>query len=288
MLGRVRRVGLLGCHVSIAGGVQNAPQQGHELGCEIIQIFTRNPNQWKSKPLAEESAEEFKKRINTFNIHSVMTHSIYLINMASAERNLRKRSETAFLNEMDRCEVLNIPYLVFHPGSFRNSTERRGIRRLVNSLNRLLHQRADQQVQLLIENTAGAGSLLGSQFEQIAEIREHVNFPKRIHVCLDTAHAFAAGYDLSTPEGYHETLDEFNSIIGLEHLNAFHLNDSKSELASHRDRHENIGFGRIGKAVFAEIVNDARFRLTPMALETPGGEEWFRRNLQLLYQLRNW
>ena len=280
-------MGLLGCHVSVDGGVQNAPPRGHELGCEAIQIFTRNPNQWKCKPLTEENIIGFKEGIHRFNIQAVMTHSIYLINMASSEQPLRRRSETAFLNEMNRCEALTIPYLVFHPGSFRNSTEKRGIRRLVNSLNRLLDKRPDQKVQLLIENTAGAGSLLGSTFEQIAEIREQINQTSRVHVCFDTSHAFAAGYDLRTPERFHEVMDEFNSIIGLEHLKAFHLNDSKTELASYRDRHENIGFGEIGEKLFAELVNDRRFESHPMTLETPGGEEWFRKNLQKLFKFRS-
>ncbi len=281
-------MGLLGCHVSVGGGVHKAPQRGHDLGCEAIQIFTRNPNQWKCKPLTEENITGFKAGIKTFNIQVVMTHSIYLINMASVDRSLRKRSETAFLNEMDRCEALDIPYLVFHPGSFRTSTEKHGIRRLVNSLQRLLNKRPNQQVQLLIENTSGAGSLLGSTFAQIAAIRDQIGFPDRVHVCFDTAHAFAAGYDLRTPEGYHGIMDEFDSSIGLQHLKGFHLNDSKTELASHRDRHENIGLGLIGQPVFAEIINDPRFKSHPMTLETPGGEEWFRKNLQLLYQLRSW
>jgi len=280
-------MGLLGCHVSVYGGVHNAPQRGHELGCEAIQIFTRNPNQWKCKPLTEESISGFKAGIKQFNIQAVMTHSIYLINMASSDRSLRKRSETAFLDEMDRCESLGIPYLVFHPGSFRDSTEKRGIRRLINSLKRVLSRCSHYQVQLLIENTAGSGSLLGSTFEQIAEIRDQTGYTDRIHVCFDTSHAFAAGYDLRTLEGYHEIIDQLDSIIGLEHLKAFHLNDSKTELGSHRDRHENIGLGLVGEPVFGEIVNDPRFKFIPMTLETPGGEEWFRKNLDLLYRLRS-
>ena len=279
-------MGLLGCHISIEGGVQNAPSRGHDLGCEVIQIFTRNPNQWKCKPLTDENIVGFKEGIQRFNIHAIMTHSIYLINMASADRTIRRRSETAFLNEMDRCEALAIPYLVFHPGSFRNSTENRGIRRLVNSLNRLLSKRPDQQVQLLIENTSGAGSLLGSRFDQIAEIREQIEDRKRVHVCFDTSHAFAAGYDIRTSESYYELVDKIDSNIGLEHLKAFHLNDSKAKLASRRDRHENIGFGEIGELLFAELVNDSRFKNHPMTLETPGGDEWFRKNLQKLFQLR--
>jgi apurinic endonuclease APN1 len=142
-------------------------------------------------------------------------------------------------------------------------------------------------VHILIENTAGAGFLLGDRFEQISVILDQTGFPKRVHVCFDTSHAYAAGYDLQTKEDYHEVITKFDSIIGLKRLKGFHLNDSKTELASRRDRHENLGYGFIGEAVFAEIVNDARFKMHPMVLETPGGEDWFRKNLQLLFRLRD-
>ena len=279
-------MGLLGCHVSIAGGVQNAPINGYKLGCEAIQIFTRNPNRWKSKALTEEQIQGFKAGIKKYNIQVAMTHSIYLINLASGDRSLRKRSERAFLNEMDRSEALGIPFLVFHPGSFRESTEKKGIRRLVSSLQRLLNQRSEQSLVLLIENTVGSGSLLGGKFEQIAEIREQIGMPKRVKVCFDTSHAFAAGYDLRTPEGFDEVMDQFDTTIGLEQLQAFHLNDSLTELGSRRDRHENIGYGQIGSATFERLINDRRFQLHPMTLETPGGDEWFQKNLQLLFKLR--
>jgi deoxyribonuclease-4 len=272
--------------VSIAGGIQNAPQRGHNLGCESIQIFTRNPNQWKCKPLSKTAIEEFQTAMTKYEIQAVMTHSIYLINLASVDRSLRRRSEKAFLDEMDRCEALGIPYLVFHPGSYRGSTEQKGVRRLILSMQRLLQKRPDHSVKLCIENTAGAGSLLGGNFEQIAEIRERMGYPNRVKVCFDTSHAFAAGYDLRGLEGLGEVLDQFDSMIGLEHLIGFHLNDSKVPLGSHKDRHENIGHGHIGIEPFKQLVNDPRFLEHPMTLETPGGEEWFRTNLQLLFRLR--
>ena len=277
-------MGLLGCHVT--GGIDNAPQNGHALGCEVIQVFTRGPSQWKCKPLSEERITNFRQGIKAFNIQVVMTHSIYLINLASADRTIRRKSETALLEEMDRCAALGIPYLVMHPGSYRNSTERRGIRRLTNSLKRLFSKRPDQKVQILIENTAGSGSLLGDSFQQIGMILDQTGLSQRVHVCLDTSHAYAAGHDLRTKEDYHLVMNEFDSIIGLKRLKGFHLNDSKTELASRIDRHENLGQGFIGEEVFAEIVNDTRFKMHPMILETPGGEEWFRKNLQLLFLLR--
>ncbi|MFX1245444.1 MAG: deoxyribonuclease IV [Promethearchaeota archaeon] len=279
-------VGLLGCHVSISKGVQYAPQRGTALGCECIQIFTRNPNQWKAKPLTDENITGFKENIKIYKIKAIMAHSIYLINLASHDKTLRKRSETTFLEEMDRCEALGIPYLVFHPGSYRETTEARGIQNLVNSLQRLLDQRPHQTVKLLIENTAGAGAQLGSRFEQIAEIRKRIQMPERVKVCLDTAHALAASYDLRAPVGLEEVLEQFNSIIGLENLLAFHLNDTPASPGSHKDRHANIGYGQISTEVFAQLVNDPRFQSHPMALETPGGDEWFQKNLQLLFKLR--
>lgn len=277
---------LLGCHVSIEGGVQNAPPRGSALGCEAIQIFTRNQRQWKSKPLLDEQIEAFKAMIIEHKIQAVVTHSIYLVNLASADKSLQKQSELAFLDEMDRCEALGIPFLVFHPGSYRGNKEKRGIQQLVKSLQKLLSKRPSQSVILLIENTAGAGSLLGSSVEQIAEIRDLIGYPNRVKVCLDTSHAFAAGYNLRGAEGINDLINQIKENIGLEHLKAFHLNDSQSELGSRRDRHENIGLGQIGIACFESLVNDPRFQECPMILETPGGNEWFRKNLKLLFELR--
>jgi deoxyribonuclease-4 len=277
-------MGLLGCHVM--GGVKNAPVHAHELGCEAIQIFTRGPSRWNCKPLAEKIIKKFHHEIKQYNIQTVMSHSIYLINLASGDRRIRSLSEKAFLDEMDRCELLGIPYLVFHPGSYRASTERKGMRRLVNSLQRLLNKRPQHKVKLLIENTAGGGSLFGATFQQIAEIRDRVGISTRVKVCFDTSHAFAAGYDLRTPNGYEEVMDQFNATVGIEHLKAFHLNDSLRELGSRRDRHANIGYGQIGTATFERLVNDRRFLSHPMTLETPGGDEWFQKNLKLLFQLR--
>jgi deoxyribonuclease-4 len=279
-------MGLLGCHVSVEGGVSNAPERGAAIGCEAIQIFTRNQRQWASKPLPPEQIQGFKEALKKFNIQAVMTHSIYLINLASPDAALRRKSEAAFLDEVDRCEALTIPYLVFHPGSGREGPKQAGINTLVESLQHVLTARPECHVAVLIENTAGAGAILGSQFEEIAEIRDRVGMPARVKICFDTAHAFAAGYDLRTPTAFAETLDRFNSQVGLEHLKAFHINDSFSALGSNRDRHENIGKGRIGRDAFRYLVNDRRFERHPMTLETPGGDEALRRNLRLLFGFR--
>jgi len=172
--------------------------------------------------LAPEQIDGFKAALQKFHIQAVMTHSIYLINLASPDAALRKKSEAAFLDEVDRCEALGIPYLVFHPGSCREAPKQTGIKTLVESLQHVLTARPTGHVALLIENTAGAGSILGSRFEEIAEIRDRVAEPTRVKICFDTAHAFAAGYDLRTADVFAETLDQFNSQIGLEHLKAFH------------------------------------------------------------------
>ena len=272
--------------MSISGGVEKAPGRGASLGCEAIQIFTRNQRRWVSKPIAEEQASAFQEEMRRHHIQAVMAHSIYLINLASPDPSLRSRSEEAFLDEMDRCELLGVPYLVFHPGSHRGSSRQTGIGAVADSLTRLLEARPDHRVVLLLETTAGAGDTLGGRFEDLAEIRDRVGVPGRLEVCFDTAHVFQAGYDLRTPEALAETLDLFDNQVGLSHLKAFHLNDSRTELGSHRDLHEHIGQGHIGLECFRVLVNDRRFARHPMALETPGGEEGFRRNLQLLYSLR--
>jgi deoxyribonuclease-4 len=279
-------MGILGCHVSIQGGVEHAPERGYELGCEAIQIFTRNQRRWKSKPLESEQITGFKEALQNYKIQAVLTHSIYLINLASPDKALRKRSENAFLNEMDRCDKLGIPYLVFHPGSSKEKPKKQGIKQLASKLIRILSQRKTSKVILLVENTAGPGSILGSTFEELAEIYDLVNQPHRLQFCFDTAHAFAAGYKLHNKSKFDEVLDDFDSQIGLEQLKAFHLNDSAVDCGSHLDRHAHIGHGNIDKDIFRSLVNDPRFSLHPMVLETPGGDEWFRKNLELLFSFR--
>jgi deoxyribonuclease-4 len=237
--------------------------------------------------LEPDQIQGFKTGIREFNIQAILTHSIYLINLASPDSELQIKSENAFLDEMDRCELLRIPYLVFHPGSHRNTTEQEGINRLVGSLQKIIDQRPKQKVTILIENTVGSGDILGAKFEQIAEIRDLVKRTGRLEVCFDTAHAFAAGYDIRTPHSCLDILDQFNDQIGLNHLKAFHLNDSRSGLGSHRDLHEHIGKGHIGLEAFRCIVNNKQFSRHPMILETPGDEASFKRNLQLLFSLRN-
>ena len=276
---------LLGAHVSIAGGVFNAIPNGERIGANAIQIFSKNQTRWVSKPLSDEDAQKFRQAWAESSIREVVIHDSYLINLGSPDPALLEKSRNAFLDEMDRAEKLGVRYLVFHPGSHMKAGEEVGLNTIADSLNRLLAARPDYQVKLLLEVTAGQGTNLGYTFEQLAYIRDRVNGKERVGICLDTAHAFAAGYELRTPEGYEETFRKFDAILGLENLFAIHLNDTNKELGSHVDRHEHIGQGLLGVETFRRLINDPRFVALPKLLETPGKEEDFKRNLDLLKSL---
>jgi len=276
-------MGLLGAHVSISGGVYKAPERGEKLGCESIQIFSKNQMQWKAKPLTSEDAHKFKEELKKTRIKEVVIHDSYLINLGSPEKEKLQMSRDAFLNEMIRAEILGVKYLVFHPGSHMGKGEEVGLKLIAESLNILIDKAKEApNVMLLLETTAGQGSNLGYWFEQLRFIINHVEKKERLGVCFDTAHAFEAGYDISTEEGYEKTFREFDNIIGLERLKVFHLNDSKTPLGSHIDRHEHIGEGMIGLKAFELLVNDERFKNHPMILETPGGEKYYEHNLKVL------
>jgi deoxyribonuclease-4 len=251
-----------------------------------MQIFTRNARRWASKPLDPEQAEGFKAGVKEQGLQEVMAHGSYLTNLASPDPRIHKLSVTAFEEELDRSEALGIPYFIIHPGSHRGTSFKEGLNTLTTSLQRSLANRPGYKVMLLLETTAGGGKSLGGSFELLAEILDQVDMPGRVGICLDTAHVFAAGYDIRTQAGYEETLDAFKNQIGFGLLKAFHINDSRSMLNSHHDIHANIGEGQIGLESFRRLVNDRRFKRHPMNLETPGGEEAFKRNLQLLYRLR--
>ncbi len=277
----------LGAHISIAGGLERAIERGESLECRAIQIFSKNQRQWKSPPLNEETAGRFRTALRSSSITVVLVHDSYLINLAHPDPQLRQRSLEAFIDEIDRAELLGIDFLVFHPGSHLEDGEKRGIERVCESLNRALERNKQGRVGLLVETTAGQGSNLGCNFEQISRILSGLENQNRMGVCFDTAHVFESGYPLRTREDYESTLQEFDQLIGLGRLKAFHLNDSKTDHASRRDRHENIGEGEIGAEFFSLLVNDVRFYGHPMILETPGGEECFARNLTLLRSMQS-
>jgi len=273
---------ILGAHVSIAGGVQNAPLNGKKIGCDAIQMFAKNQTQWKAKPFTEENITGFKKNLTSSGIRAVVIHDSYLINLCATDENKLRMSIDAFVDELERAAALEVPYVVTHPGSHLGKGEDWGIAKIAESLDEIHDRTPGVKVMTLLETTAGQGTNLGYTFEQIAAMREKVQDPSRVGVCIDTCHMFAAGYDLKTEAGYEDTWKRFDDVIGFEHLKAAHLNDSKKPLAGRVDRHEHIGEGFLGAEPFQRVVNDDRFRDVPGLLETPGGEEDFQRNLQLL------
>ncbi len=276
---------LVGAHVSIAGGVYNAIVNGEKIGATAIQMFSKNQTRWISKPLSDEDAAKFRNDWQDSSIQEIIIHDSYLINLGSPDPVLLQKSRDAFLDEVERAEKLGVRYLIFHPGSHLETGEDVGLKTIAESMNSVIDARPGYDVKLLLETTAGQGTNLGYTFEQLAQIMELVEDKRRQGVCLDTAHVFAAGYDIRTKETYEAMFAEFDSIIGLENLLAIHVNDSKKELGSRVDRHENIGEGLLGKEPFRFLMNDSRFTNVPKLLETPGTEEDFRRNLFLLRSL---
>ena len=276
---------MLGAHVSIAGGVDKAPHNGHRIGCEAIQIFTRNQMQWRARPLELKEIDSFVQGVKECQIKAVAAHDSYLINLCSPDRMLLRKSLKAFAEELDRCERLRIPYLVFHPGAHLGVGERKGLQRIAKSIDLLLSGPGSGGTQLLLETTAGQGTNLGYRFEHFAEILDQVKNPERVAICLDTCHVFAAGYDIRNAENYQATLSELERIVGISKIKLFHLNDSKKGLGSRVDRHENIGLGALGVEPFRLLLNDERFVHVPKVLETPGGDEAYRSNLKTLRAL---
>ena len=278
---------LLGAHMSIAGGVDKALLQGTKVDCDAIQIFTKSSRQWAAKPYTKEEIELFDFNRKTTGITTVIAHDSYLLNLGSPDDALQKRSVTAFIDELERCEILGVSNLVAHPGAHVGAGEDEGIKTIARSLDKVHTACPGYNVKVTLEITAGQGSNLGYRFEQIANMIDATRESDRLRVCFDTEHAFAAGYDIRTKEGYERTFTEFDEIIGIDRLAAFHLNDSKKEFHSRVDRHEHIGKGHIGVEAFRLLMNDKRFWGLPMCLETPKGPELAedRENLTLLRSL---
>ncbi|MEE9237193.1 MAG: deoxyribonuclease IV [Thermoplasmata archaeon] len=276
----------LGAHVSIAGGLHLAPGRGREIGCEAIQIFSKNQLRWRAKPLEDEEAEAFKSSVKEAGLASVVIHDSYLINLADSQKEGLEKSREAFVDEMERAQRLGVQYLIFHPGAHKGVGEEFGIGRIAESIDYCVSTAEAPDVVLLLECTAGQGSTLGYTFEQLRDIREAVEEQSRVGYCFDTCHLFASGYDICGGEGYETVMQQASEILGLGAVKAFHLNDSKRELGSRVDRHEQIGEGQIGLEAFRMLVNDRRFRNVPMVLETPGDDDHFRRNLEVLRSLR--
>ena len=262
---------LLGAHMSIAGGLYKAILRGKETGCQAIQIFTRNRNQWKTKRLSKTEIDLFQKKREETSINTVAAHTSYLINLASPRQDVFEKSFHALLDELERVELLTIPYLVMHPGSHLGDGEIRGLRRIAGAINRIHDRTGRYRTKILLEITAGQGTNLGYRFDHLAEIFEMIEPHERMGVCFDTCHAFAAGYDFRTKESYRQLLKEFDNIIGLNRLRLFHINDSKNRLGSRVDRHKHPGSGLIGLQGFSFLLNEPMFAHLPFLLETPKG-----------------
>ncbi len=262
----------LGAHMSISGGLHLAVSRGEEVGCETIQVFTKSSNQWRARELSHEDIATFQEAVDTSDVAPVIAHDSYLINLASPDTELLEKSRAALLLEMWRAEALGIPYLVMHPGAHKDAGEEVGLRLIADSFNLLHRQAVGLDLVVLLETTAGQGTSLGYSFAQLGRIIDMVEEDERLGICLDTCHVFAAGYDLTSRQGYEAMLQEFDREVGLPRLAALHLNDSKKGLGSRVDRHEHIGKGALGLEPFRMLLNDERLTHIPMILETPKGK----------------
>lgn len=277
---------ILGAHQSIAGGYHRAVEAAVRDGCDCVQLFSHNTNQWHAKPITPAEAKKFRQTLAESGVGHPLIHDSYLINLASPDDALWRRSIAAMVEELCRAEILGIPHVVMHPGSFTTSSEDEGIGRICAAMDAIHTQSEGCPATLLLETTAGQGNTLGWRFEHLRAILDGVRQPERLGVCFDTCHVFAAGYPLSPRRAYLATMRKFDATIGLDRIRAFHLNDSRGKLGSRLDRHAHIGHGEIGLEGFRLLLNDRRFRHVPMYLETPkenkGGENWDVINLRVL------
>jgi deoxyribonuclease-4 len=277
-----------GAHVSAAGGVDLALNRANDFGMTACQLFTKNERQWAAKPLDPEVVQRFIERNAEFGFKHLVAHDSYLINIASPVAENREKSRLALQHELERCDMLGVPYLVSHPGAHMGDGPELGIERVGQEINQIHNDMPDGKAIILIETTAGQGSTLGRSFEEIGGMIEQLEDKSRIGVCLDTCHIFAAGYDIRDPETYAETIAAFDRAIGLSYLKCLHLNDSQKGLGMHVDRHAHIGEGEIGLEGFRNFVNDQRLAGLPGILETPKEAPEFaedRKNLDVLRAL---
>lgn len=265
----------VGAHVSAAGGVENAPVNANDIGAKSFALFTKNQRQWFSNPLTKASIKVFRENCEKYDYKpfQILPHDSYLINLGHPEKEPLEKSRASFLDEMQRCEQLGLDRLNFHPGShLKTISEEECMNRIAESINIVLDK--TKGVTAVIENTAGQGTNIGYKFEQLRYLIDKVDDKSRVGICIDTCHAFTSGYNIKSPEGYAETFHLFDEIIGFNYLKGIHINDSKKELASRVDRHDNIGKGFLGEDVFRMIMNDARFDNMPIILETPEESLW--------------
>lgn len=278
---------LLGSHVSIAGGPSKAIDRAHSIGATAMQIFVKNNMQWFAKPLPESEVQAFMEHPQRKELAAIFGHTGYMINLGAVNPEFHEKSLRALREELIRADQLGLPFLVLHPGAHMGAGEEAGLEKITASLDEVFDALPDCKTKVALETTAGQGTTLGYKFEQIAAIRAASRHPERLCVCLDTAHIFAAGYDIRTEQSTREVFEEFDRLIGLQHLAGLHFNDSKAALGSRVDRHDHIGKGKIGVEPFRFLMNDARFAKIPKVLETPKGKEMLEdvENMALLRSL---
>lgn len=277
----------IGAHVSVAGGVSNAPLEAHRIGAKAFALFTGSSSRWVSKAISDDEAARFKENcaLYGFTPDIILPHDNFLINLGSPDPEKLEKSRKSFLDEMKRCMALGLTMLNFHPGSHLNAmTEDECLDRIAESVNIILDK--TEGVTAVLENVAGQGSNIGHSFEQLAHIIDRIEDKTRIGVCIDTCHAYSAGFDLADPEGYEKTWEDFDRVIGMRYLRGMHLNDDKKPLGSRIDRHESIGLGTLGNDFFTRLVNDPRLDGIPMILETPDDSIWAQEIAWLYSQIK--
>jgi len=275
---------LLGVHCLIKGGLHNAFYEAESLGIDTFQFFTKNQRQWKEKIIDTEEMSTFLNSYKTSHVKMIFSHASYLINLASNDDTLWECSVRALIGEVQRCHDLGLDFTIVHPGSAKELSEQKGIKKIIMALKTTLHATENSTVKILLENTAGQGTSIGYRFEHLKQIMDGVD-SSSIGICFDTCHAFAAGYDIRTKSGFEGTMEELDNIIGLKNLHAIHMNDSKGELGSKLDRHEHIGKGKLGLEPFRQIMN--RFTHIPKVIETPKMDTMDAVNLEVLRKLIN-
>ncbi len=274
---------LVGAHMSIAGGFYKAIEQGEKIGCTALQIFTKNNRTYFGKKITQQDRGKFKETLKNSSVKSVATHASYLINIGSHNADVEKKSVSALVHELERCDQLCIPYLIIHPGSHTGAGEEKCITQIAYNLDKAL-KKIKNRTMILLETAAGQGTNVGYTFEQLRAIYDQCKQRKRIGFCLDTCHIFCAGYNINTPDGYKKVWQQFEKVLGRSKLKIIHLNDSKMTCGSRRDRHEHIGTGEISIATFKRIMNDPKLKNIPKILETPD-EEKYEKEIALLKKM---
>ncbi len=278
---------LVGAHMSAAGGLARAVERAAAVGCRTLQVFTKNSNQWEGKALDREDSRTFRAAARSAGLAPLVSHAAYLINLASPDEVVRRRSLTALVDEIRRCDAAGIPYLVLHPGSHGGDGERAGLERIARGLDDAVKRTAGSKTTLLLETAAGQGASLGHTFSQLADMRRRASSKTRLAFCLDTCHVWAAGYDVMSAEGWKRMLEEADRTIGLSRIRVVHANDSKKGRGCRVDRHERIGLGAIGEKGFANLMTEPAFEKVPKILETPKDEagKYDRQGLAVLRRL---